>query len=87
MEIAQLRKQDLQGPTEAVTGAQGKKVFSTGIQVVHDPVGIDADGRRGDAVEDIGSLCCRIYGRMRGWTTGGGGLTSGFVLCCVPCCT
>jgi hypothetical protein len=27
MQISQLRKQDLQGPTEAVTGAQGKEVF------------------------------------------------------------
>jgi hypothetical protein len=87
MEIAQLRKQDLQGPTEAVPGAQGKEVFCTGIKVVDDPVGIDADDRRGDAVEDIGRFCCRIYGRMRGRATGGGGLTRGFVLCCVPCCT
>jgi hypothetical protein len=56
MQIAQLRKQDLQGPTEAVTGAQGKEVFGAGIQVIHDAVGIDADDRRGDAAEDIGRL-------------------------------
>jgi hypothetical protein len=86
MEISQLRKQYLQRPTEAVAGTQGKQVFGTRVQVVDDPVGIDANDRRGDAVKYVGRLRCRAYGRTRGRGTGGG-LTTGFTACCVPCCT
>ncbi len=57
VEISQLRKQDLQRPPEAVTGTQGEKIFGARVQVVDDPVGIDADDRRGDAAEDICGLC------------------------------
>jgi hypothetical protein len=56
MEVAQLRKEGLQRPPESVTDAQGQEIFGTGVKVVDDPVGIDADDRGGDAAEDIGGL-------------------------------
>jgi hypothetical protein len=86
-EIPQLWQQELQWPTETVTGTQGEKIFCAGVQVVDDAVGIDADDRGGDAAEDFGGLRYCAYGRTRGWATRGRGLTCGVIFPCVPCCT
>jgi hypothetical protein len=87
VEIAQLGQQRLERPTDAVAGAQGQEVFGTGVQVVDDAIGIDADDRRGDAAEDVGGLRWRSYGRTRGRGTGGSGLTVWFARCWEDCCT